>query len=238
MRLTIQLKSIFLLLCVLSGCGGGGGGASNSSSPVNAAPKNIQRVQSPSLPIYVAGVTFKAKGSGGTLWSATYSSTAAGTSMFNQQVAYATAVSFTVSQGATVVDGESVTEFALMNPFSPLGSAVGFSGLPGRLSIRNVTSYTPLPSVLSVGDSGTLLSGSTNNCCAFSESYTVTEGSPTAVNLNIQRNFPDFGIEHGEASLTGLYSGSSTMTYAVTDSGVATLIKILVTINGNTLTFQ
>ena len=195
-------------------------------------------MQAPSLPIYVPGTTLNATDSSGNTWSATYSSIAVGTSTFNGQVAYDTAIFFTVSSGTTVVDGESITEFALMNPYSPLGLAEGFSSLPGRLSTGFFTSYDPLPSTLTLGESGPLSSGSLGSCCPFTETYSVTVDSPTALFLNIHLAFPDFGLSHGAASFTGLYSGTSTITYSITGSGVATLAKIQVTINGTTLTFQ
>ena len=66
----------------------------------------------------------------------------------------------------------------------------------------------------------------------------MTLDSPTALFLNFHLAYPDFGLFHGEASLTGLYSGNSTITYSITGSGAATLVKIQVTINGTTLTFQ
>jgi hypothetical protein len=73
---------------------------------------------------------------------------------------------------------------------------------------------------------------------AFTETYSVTLDSPTALFLNIRLDYPDFGLFHGEASLTGLYSGTSTITYSITGSGAATLVKIQTTINGTTVTFQ
>ena len=89
------------------------------------------------------------------------------------------------------------------------------------------------------GQSGPLSSGIFGSSgYTFTETYSVTPDSPTALFLNIHLDYPDFGIFHGEASLTGLYSGTSTITYSVTSSGAATLAKIQVTINGTTLTFQ
>lgn len=89
-------------------------------------------------------------------------------------------------------------------------------------------------------ESGSLSSGTfgSYSSCSFTETYSVTLDSPTALFLNIHLAFPDFGLFHGEASVTGLYSGTSTITYSVTGSGAATLAKIQVTINGTTLTFQ
>lgn len=232
---------VLVLLLVASACSVascGGGGASDSAAALQNPP-NLQSAQAPSLPIYVPGTAFKATDSSGNTWTATYSSTAAGTSTFNGQLAYVTAISFTVQKNATVIDSESYSEFALMNPYSPLGLTEVFSGLPGRISTGSITSYDPLPSTLTTGESGTLSSGTFGSCsCTFTETYSVTQDSPTALFLNIHSDFPDFGLFHGEASLTGLYSGTSTITYSITGSGTATLVKIQVTINGTTLTFQ
>jgi hypothetical protein len=182
----------------------------------------------------------KATDSSGTVWTATYSSTAAGTTTgFNGQVAYETAIFFTVQKNGTVIDSESYTGFALMNPYSPLGLTESFSGLPGRLSNGSITSYGPLPSTLTVGKSGPLSSGNFGNVSyPLTQTYSVTQNSPTTLFLNINSDFPDFGLFHGEASLTGLYSGTSTITYAISGSGAATLVRIQVTINGTALTFQ
>jgi hypothetical protein len=159
--------------------------------------------------------------------------------MLNGQVAYGTAISFTVQRNATVIDTESVSESALMNPYSPLGLTIQFGSLPGRISPGSITGYDPLPSTLTAGESGSLSSGTFGSCsCTFTETYSVTQDSPTALFLNINLAYPDFGLFHGEASLTGLYSGTSTITYSITGSGAATLVKIQVTINGTTLTFQ
>ncbi len=214
--------------CLVASCGGGGG----------AAPQNLQNAQAPSLPIYVAGTTLTATDSSGNAWTATYSSTAGGTTIYNGQVANEILVSFTVSMNATVLDSESSTEYALMDPYSPLFLAVFIDSLSGRISSGPITSYDPLPSTLTAGESGSLSSGSFGSCCPFTETYSVTQDSPTALLLNLHFGFPDFGLDHGEASVTGLYSGTSTISYSITGSGAATLAKIQVTIDGTTLTFQ
>jgi hypothetical protein len=211
---------------------GGGGGTSDSS-------QNLQGAQAPSLPIYVAGTTLKATDSSGNTWTATYSSTAGGTTMFNGQVAYETTTLFTVQRGATVIGTEQMAEFSLMNPYSPLGLVIYNSVLPGRYSPGSITGYDQLPSTLTAGESGSLSSGTFGSSGdTFTETYSVTPDGPTALFLNIHLAFPDFGVFHGEASLTGLYSGTSTITYSITGSGAATLAKIQTTINGTTLTFQ
>jgi hypothetical protein len=205
-------------------CGCGGGGAS-------------ENVQAPSLPIYIAGATLKATDSNGNTWTATYSSTSSGTMMINGQVAYGTATFFTASKEGVVLDSEHMTEYALMDPYSPLSRTIYFDSLPGRLSPGSITSYDPLPSTLTAGASGSLSSGTFGGCsCSFTEAYSVTQDG--TVLLNIHLAYPDFGLFHGEASMTGLYSGASTITYSINGSGAAALVEIQTTINGTLLTFR
>jgi hypothetical protein len=181
----------------------------------------------------------KTTDSSGNTWTATYSSTSTGTTTFNGQVAYGTSNSFTAQMNATVIDSESMSEAALMNPYSPLGLEIFFASLPGRISPASFTSYDPLPSTLMAGQSGPLSSGTFGGSgYTFTETYSVTPDSATGLSLNIHLAYPDFGLFHGEASLTGLYSGTSTITYSITASGAATLVRIQTTINGTPLTFQ
>jgi hypothetical protein len=236
-RVPRSMLILFLVAsaCVVAACGGGGGGASDSPT----TPQNPLSVQAPSLPIYVPSTTLKTTDSSGNTWTATYSSTAGGTMTVNGQVAYGTTTSLTVAMGATVLDSEHMTEYALMSPYSPLSRTIYFDSLPGRLSPGSVTSYDPLPSTLTAGASGSLSSGTFGSSgYSFTETYSVTPDSQTGLSLNIHLAYPDFGLFHGEASITGLYSGTSTITYSISDSGAATLVRIQVTINGTTLTFQ
>ncbi len=225
---SVLVLLLVAIACVVASCGGGGG-----------ASENLQSVQAPSLPIYVPGTTLKATDSSGDTWTATYSSTADGTTTFNGQVAYDSSTSFTVSREATVLDSESTTQLSLMDPYSPLGLVIYFDSLPGGLSPGSVTSYDPLPSTLTAAESGSLSSGTFGSSpYTFTETYSVTRDSPTALFLNIHLAYPDLGLFHGEASFTGLYSGTSTITYSVTGSGAATLAKIQVTINGHDSDFS
>jgi hypothetical protein len=152
------------LLCA---CGGGGAGDS----------ENLQTAQAPSLPIYVLATTLNATDSSGNTWTATYSSTAGGTTTFNGQVAYETSTSYTVSREATVLDSESTTQYALMNLYSPLGLVIYFDSLPGRLSPGSVTSYDPLPSALTAGESGSLSSGTFGSCSCVGHSEQLGEAT-------------------------------------------------------------
>jgi hypothetical protein len=196
-----SIKPSLIAACAAIGslcaCGGGGEAGGN--------------VQAPSLPIYVPETTLKATDSSGNTRTATYSSTAGGTATINGQVAYGTTALFAAAREGTVLDTEHMTEYALMNPHSPLSRTIYFDSLPGRLSPGSITSYDPLPSTLTVGASGSLSSGTFGGCsCSFTETYSVTQGS--ALFLNIHLAYPDFGLFHGEASVTGLYSGTSTIT--------------------------
>ena len=141
--------------CVVASCGGGGGASGCACTPQNP----LQSAQAPSLPIHVPSTTLKATDSSGNTWTATYSSTAGGTTTVNGQVAYGTTTFFTATRGATVLDSEHMTEYALMNPYSPLSRTIYFDSLPGRLSPGSITSYDPLPSTLTAGASGSLRGG-------------------------------------------------------------------------------
>ena len=79
-----------------------------------------------------------------------------------------------------MLDSEHMTEYALMNPYSPLSRTIYFDSLPGRLSPGSITSYDPLPSTLMAGQSGPLSSGTFGSSgYTFTETYSVTPDSPT-----------------------------------------------------------
>ena len=88
----------------------------------------------------------------------------------------------------------------------------------GPVSLGARPRWGPAPrEALTAGESGSLSSGTFASCsCTFTETYSVTQDSPTALFLNIHLVYPDFGLFHGEPSLTGLYSGTSTITYSIT----------------------
>jgi hypothetical protein len=208
---------------LVADCGGGGGGG-------YAPPQNLQSAPAPSQPINVTSKTLMATDSSGNSWAATFSSVPGGMATFNGHNANTSVVALTVSKSSVVVVTANSTEYYLSNPYSPLG----ISGTTNGVAFTFLyTSYTPLPSTLSVGGSGPLSSGNYYTYSggpvigSLTQTYTVTEDSPTALFLNID----------SAGSLNGVQE-SETDTYSVDTSGAATLVKAQITVNGTTLTFQ
>jgi hypothetical protein len=208
---------------LVADCGGGGGGG-------YAPPQNLQSAQAPSQPINVMSKTLMATDSSGNSWTAAFSSVPGGMATFNGQSANTSVVALTVSKSGVLVVTSDSTEYYLSNPYAPLGISGTANGVPFTFLY---TSFTPLPSTLSVGGSGPFSSGNYYTyhggpvIGSLTQTYTVTEDSPTALFLNID----------SAGSLNGVQE-SETDTYSVTASGAATLVKAQLTVNGTTLTFQ
>jgi hypothetical protein len=150
--------------------------------------------------------------------------------MFNGHNANTSVVALTVSKSGVVVVTSNSTEYYLSNPYSPLGVSGTANGVPFTFLFM---SYTPFPTTLTVGGSGPVSSGSYYTSVggpvigSLTQTYTVTEDSPTALFLNI----------NAAGSLNGVQE-SETDTYSVDSSGAATLVKAQITVNGTTLIFQ
>lgn len=217
----------FAAFCVstallLAGCGGG-----SSSTP--AAQQNLQSARAPSQPMAISSTTLTATDSSGNTWTATYSSTAGGTAMFNGQTASTSLIALTVSENGTVVATEDSTAYYLANPYSPLGISGTTSGTTWTAIIN---SFTPLPTTLMVGSAGPVLSATYYengvSIGGLTETYTVTEDSPTALFLNIDAAGAINGVQETE-----------TLTYSIgSDGTVSALVQAQITVNGTTLTFH
>lgn len=174
--------------------------------------------------------TLTATDGSGNTWTVTYSSTTGGMAMFNGQNANTSAIGLTISENGTVVATEDSTAYYLVSPYSPLGLSGTTSGTAWSAII---TSYTPLPSTLTVGSSGPLSSatyydGMMNIIGSLTETYTVTANSPMSLFLNIDAAGSINGVQETE-----------TLTYSVASDGtVQGLVQAQITINGTTLTFH
>jgi len=221
-RLIVHLSVVAAL--AMTACGGGGG---SSYSP--APQQNLQSAPTPSQPMDVSSTTLTATDSSGNTWTATYSSTAGGMAMFNGQNATTSAIALTVSENGAVVASEDSTAYYLVNPYSPLGLSGTTSGTAWTAIISG---YTPLPSTLTVGASGSLESATYYNGMgtaigSLTETYTVTANSPTTLFLNVDAVGTINGVQETE-----------TLTYSVTSDGTGiALVKAQITVNGTTLTF-
>ncbi len=210
---------------VIAGCGGGGGGT-NSPTP----QQNLQSAPAPSEPLTISSTTLTGTDNSGNTWSVTYSESPGGMAMFNGQSANTSEIALTVSKNGAVVATEDSTAYYLANPYSPLGVSGTTSGVAWTAVI---SSYTPLPSTLTVGASGPLSSatyydGMMNNIGSLTETYTVTAASPTALFLNIDAAGTVNGVQEAE-----------TLTYSIASNGtLLALVQAQITVNGTTITFH
>ena len=213
------------LALVMTGCGGGGGSSSNPPPQ-----QNLQSARAPAEPMSISSTTLTATDSSGNNWSVTYSSTPGGMAMFNGQNADTSMIALTISENGAVVATEDSTAYYLASPYSPLGLSGTTSGTAWTAVISG---YTPLPSTLTVGGSGALLSatyydGMNNTMGSLTETYTVTANSPTALFLNIDAAGSINGVQETE-----------TLTYSIASDGtVGALVQAQITVNGTTLTFK
>jgi hypothetical protein len=220
---TLAASLSVMSLLMIAGCGGGG-----SSSPT--PQQNLQSARAPSQPMAIASTTLTATDSSGNTWTATYSSTAGGMAMFNGQNASTSMIALTVSENGAVVATEDSTAYYLMNPYSPLGLSGTTSGVAWTAV---VTSYTPLPSTLTVGASGplgsfTYYNGMMTSIGSLTEPYTVKAASPTTLYLNVDAAGTINGTQETE-----------TLTYSIASDGtLQALVQAVVTVNGTTLTFH
>jgi hypothetical protein len=223
-RLTACLSVASVLL--VTACGGGGGGGVNNPPPV----QNLQSSRAPSQPWNVSSTTLTATDNSGNSYTVTYSSTPGGMATFNGQTANTSVISLSISKNGTLLATETSTAYYLANPYTPLGLSGTTNGLAWTAII---TSYTPLPSMLTVGASGPLLSvtykdGMGNVIGSLTETYTVTADSPSALFLNIDAAGSINGVQETE-----------TLTYSVASDGtLLAFVQAQITVNGVTLTFH
>jgi len=214
---TLPLVCVALLV---AGCGG-------ESSP----QQSLQAAQTPSQPIDVtvsglAGAAMTADSVDA--WSASYSRARGAMATFNGHNANTSVVALTVAQNGPVILTEASTEYYLSNPYAPLGITGTTNGVPWTFLI---TSYTPLPSTLAVGESGPYSSGTYYDAAgaaigSLTQTYTVTAAGPTVLSLNI----------NAAGSLNGV-SKAETISYSIAASGAATFNYLQLTVNGMALTF-
>lgn len=209
---------------LLASCGGGG----NASNP--ASQQKLQSARMPSQPMDIPSTMLSGTDSSGNLYTVTYSSTSGGMAMFGGQNASSSLISLTVAENGTVIATEDSTAYYLTNPYSPLG----LSGMSNGVAwTAGITGSSLVPTMLTVGDSGTLYSftymdGMGTTIGSLTETYTVTADSPTAVFFNVDAAGTINGVQETE-----------TLTYAVAQDGtVQGLVQAQITVNGTTLTFK
>jgi len=216
-----------LLLTALTACGGGGGGysAMQSSPP----PQNPESVPAPAQPFMIYSTTLSAT-SGGNSYAGTYSETPnMGTTMFDGQEANSSTISLTITENGSAFVTEIESVFYLENPYQPLGVALTYNG--GQFDFL-YNSTNPLPSTLTVGDSGPLGSGTyyvvnTNNAMgSLTEAYSVTSSGGW-----ILLNTTATGTVNGQ-------SISQTISYVVNAGFAAGVASVEILVDGTTLHFN
>jgi hypothetical protein len=218
--------TLLLLTALAAGCGGGGYGGGSGMPQV----QSLQSASTPAQPYTVAAKMLTASANGVT-YTATYSETPnGGTAMFNGQVAHSSTITITVQANGAQVVSQTSTAYYLENPYMPLGLTETTNGTTYEFLF---TSISPLPTTLTVGDSGLLgsgnytVQGSQVSVGSLTETYAVTARDATTVMLSVTAN----GTLNGTAV-------SDTVNYSVDAMGNLALVSVVVTVPGlGTLTF-
>jgi hypothetical protein len=220
---------VVALLADIAACGGGGGGG-GSSMPAEA--QSLKSAPAPAQPYNIATTQLTAMYQGVT-YTAMYSETPnSGTATFDGHQASSSTISITVSANGAPLAAETSIAYFLQNPFSPLGLMETINGVSYDLIF---TTQNPLPAMLSVGDSGTLLTGTFYVAGNPATVGTLTETWSVAAN--------DADTVLFTVASTGTLNGASvsdTVTYSVDAEGTIAIVSVTVTLPGGagTLTFS
>ncbi|MGO9988424.1 MAG: hypothetical protein ACLPSY_06580 [Steroidobacteraceae bacterium] len=166
----------------------------------------------------------------------------AATSTFNGEApAYSTVDTFTLEQNGVLIANSISTSYYLLNPYVPLGKTFG-TGTPFGL----VTSYTPFPTTLSVGNTGPLdsLTYYHDSTLAIidaneTDSYSVDANNSTTLLMCL-----NFVVSHvtavGTADDLDGFTPNLTETdcYSVDASGTAALVSVALTVGDEALNFK
>jgi hypothetical protein len=224
---------IGLLLVALTSCGGGGGGGrggGGSATQTSPLPQNLNSAPAPAKPFNIPSATLTAS-SGGNSYAAIYSETPNnGTTKFDGQEANSSTISLTITENGSPIVTEIDTTYYLENPYQPLGLTLSSNG--GQFDFL-YNSTNPLPSTLTVGDSGPIGSGTyyaVNTRQAIgtlTETYSVASNDASTVLLTTYAT----GTVNGQ-------SISETINYALNASGAFELQSVETLVNGTTLIFS
>jgi hypothetical protein len=193
-------------------------------------PTMLEVASAPPEPFVIPSEKLSAVANGN-IYTATYSqSTNSGMAMFAGQMANSSTSTMTVLENGAAIGTQTTTAYYLSSPFTPLGLTGTTSGA-GYQVVFN--SSNPYPTMLSVGqsgsmDSGTYYSPGTNVVMgAFSQTYSVDSNDTMTVLLTV----------HTTGTLNGS-PVSETIAYTVDAAGNLALASVQVTIGGVPLNFS
>jgi hypothetical protein len=231
-RLRCASRAALGAMTLVAACGGGGGYSSPPPPNLMSAPGAA------ALNAY-----FQANHS--TMLNTTYNGSTytvrqdlvlnSGTTTFENMTVNSETDTATLSKDGVVVSQAVETDYFTVNPFALAGS-VASNGTEYEV----VQSFTPLPTTITVGQSGTLA----NSTVYHDNTKTVTDAT-VAATWSVQADAPT-SVELCLTAVTSAVSGNpdgvgnatQVSCYHVTSSGSATLFKVTVMVNGVTLTFQ
>jgi hypothetical protein len=202
---------------------------SGMSMMCGMGPTMLEMASAPREPFVVPSEKLTAVANGNT-YTATYSQTTnSGMASFAGQMANSSTTTMTVMENGTPIGTQSTTAYYLSNPFTPLG-LTGTTSAAGYQVVFNSTN--PYPTMLSVGQSGPMDSGTyyapgTNVVMgSFSQTYSVDSNDTMTLLLTV--------------STTGTLNGSAvaeTITYTVDGAGSLALASVQATVGGVLLNF-
>jgi hypothetical protein len=218
-----------LVMIWLSACGGSGSGYTAPQENLLAQPPPPVSYPAPPEPFSIDPPTLSAS-SDGNSYTGTYTEAPNnGTTVFDGQEANSSAISLTISENGSPIITEDETVYYLENPYQPLGMTLSYNGVQYDFLY---TSTTPMPAMLTIGDSGPLGSGifyapNTNNAVgSLTQTYTVTSnGNFVFLNINA----------------TGTAAGQSinqTISYVINAGTAIGIASADVLVNGTTLHFN
>lgn len=229
-----------LSIVLIAGCGGGGGGGAPTYPGEAAMNAYLQAAHHSTL---------HATDSAGNAYTLQVDRVPQATQrMFNGTSAYSTADTFTLTKSGSPPAITQSLSFFLLNPYVPVAKVYGeiFGGYYDISPVFSgvVTSSFPLPTTLTVGDSGVVanVTYSSNRTRAVatvdgyeSDTYSVTVDTAWTELLCLDAAVS--GVT-SQGTADGLGSVPETDCYAVDTSGKATLVAVTKTVAGETLTFR
>jgi hypothetical protein len=234
-------------LTILSGCGGGNScppgpkgcgdiGGINLPSDLSSAPGEA------ALAAYLQSShqrTLNATDTLGNSYSLQIDSMPnSGTTSFNGSApAYSTTDTLSLQKNGVLATSSTFTAYYFLNPYVPLGRTYS-TGTPFAV----VTSSTPFPTTLNVGNSGSVANvtyyhDSTMSIIDADEVGTYAVKASNPVNLLMCLSFAVSGVT-AQGTKDGFATGTEADCYSVDAAGNAGLVSIVLAVGGVSLNFN